>query len=79
MLYLVGTSFNGARTFYNVIDPTTDPATVIDAGDQPGQIPAVIGEALSALVDLRRGGLLAPFPEVPFPTVRADFPHTADR
>ena len=29
-----------------VIDPTTDPATVIDAGDQPGQIPAVIGEAL---------------------------------
>ena len=29
-----------------VIDPKTDPASVIDAGDGPDQIPAVIGEAL---------------------------------
>lgn len=28
------------------IDPTTDPATVIDAGDLPGQLPTVIGDAL---------------------------------
>lgn len=29
-----------------VIDPTTDPATVMDAGLEAGQIPQVIGEAL---------------------------------
>ncbi len=32
-----------------------------------------------ALVDLRRGGAPAPFPEAPVQTVRADFPHTAYR
>ena len=28
------------------IDPSADPAAVIDAGDGPGQIPTVIGDAL---------------------------------
>ena len=34
---------------------------------------------LLTLVVLRRGGLIAPFPEDPVQTVRADFPHTAYR
>ena len=29
------------------------------------------------LVNLRRGGAVVPFPEAPFQSVRADFPHTA--
>ena len=38
-----------------------------------------VGSPSRPLVDLRRGGAIAPFPEVPFQTGRADFPHPAYR
>ena len=37
---------DGKLCSLEVIDPTVDPATVIDAGVEEGQIPQVIGEAL---------------------------------